>query len=186
MKHSVLSWIILVTVFAMLLPGGGLAAATGPLKPSAGEGGPYRVYLPMIAQATTPPPAYPWMYVQGSAVAAGNCGVVFFDGQVQYRDGVPQNGVCVYLGYYGPRIIKFSGSGGAGNGNWSFAPCGNGDCKGAFEIYVVACPPNVPDTGLILDPSSPPPAPLSDKFTPTVTDKCVIGKWTNILFRGTQ
>ena len=34
MKRSVLRWIALVTVFAMLLPVGSLAAATGPVKPS--------------------------------------------------------------------------------------------------------------------------------------------------------
>ena len=36
MKRSVLRWIILVTVFAMLLPVGSLAAATGPVKPLSG------------------------------------------------------------------------------------------------------------------------------------------------------
>lgn len=137
-----------------------------------------------------PPPApaaptYPWMLQSGSVRGAPQCGVVHFDGQVRYKNGTPQNGVCVYLGYYGPRTIKFSGGGGSGDGNWSFSPCGSGDCKGPFEIYVVQCPPNVPGAGLTLQGGSPP-APKSDKFTVTITDKCQQGQWTNIIFQNTQ
>jgi len=116
-------------------------------------------------------------------VAAPQCGVVNFEGKAVYKNGSPQNGVCIYLGYYGPRQIKYSGGGGKGNGNWGFSPCGAGDCKGSFEIYVVQCPANVPDAGLSLDPNSSPPVPVSDKFTATVTDKCQTGQWSNITFR---
>jgi uncharacterized protein YraI len=130
-------------------------------------------------------PQYPWMYQSGSARGAPQCGTVHFDGQVQYRNGTPQNGVCIYLDYYGPRTIKFSGGGGSGDGNWSFSPCGPGDCKGPFEIYVVECPANVPGAGLTLEGGSPPP-PRSNKFTATVTDKCQQGQWTNIIFKNTQ
>ncbi len=138
------------------------------------------------AQPTAVPVAqYPWSYVSGSAQGAPQCGVVHFDGQVQYKNGSPQNGVCIYLDYYGPRTIKFSGGGGAGDGNWSFAPCGSEACNGPIKIYVVECPANVPGAGLTLEGGSPP-APKSDVFSVTITDKCQQGQWTNIVFRNTQ
>jgi len=143
------------------------------------------------AQPTAPPappptaaPSFPFSYVQGSAIAGPQCGAVHFEGKAQYRNGSPQNGVCIYLGYYGPREIKYSGGGGKGDGNWGFSPCGNGACNGPFEIYVVACPSDMGGGGSkSLDPSGVPPAPVSDKFTATVTDKCVTGQWENITFR---
>ena len=121
----------------------------------------------------------------GAIRGAPQCGIVHFDGQVQYKNGTPQNGVCIYLDYYGPRTIKFSGGGGSGDGNWSFSPCGPGDCKGPFEIYVVECPGDVPGAGLTLEGGSPP-APRSNKFTATVSDKCQEGQWTNIIFKNTR
>ena len=133
-----------------------------------------------------PQPSYPWRYVSGSAIAAPQCGSPNFEGQVQYASGSGQNGVCIYLGYYGPRSIKYSGSGGKGDGNWGFSPCGAGDCNGPFELYVVQCPPNVPDAGLTLETNSVPPAPASDKFTANISNKCTTGQWTNIIFKGTQ
>lgn len=158
------------------------ALPTAPPRPTARP-------QPTSPPAPPPPtaaPSKPWMYVSGSAIPAPQCGVVSFEGQVQYRDGSPQNGVCVYLGYYGPRTIKFSGGGGKGNGNWGFSPCGQSACTGPVEIYVVQCPGSVPEAGLTLDPGSPAPAPVSDVFSVTVTDKCVTGQWTNIVFRSTQ
>ncbi len=142
-----------------------------------------------VPQPTSPPappqPSYPWR-LASSGSPAPNCGTVHFDGHVQYSNGSPQNGVCVYLGYYGPRTIKFSGGGGAGDGNWSFAPCGASACTGPVEIYVVACPSDIGShsAGLSLSPSSPPPAPQSDKFTVNITDRCVTGQWTDIIFKG--
>jgi uncharacterized protein YgiM (DUF1202 family) len=133
-----------------------------------------------------PQPSTPWVYVEGSAIAAPQCGVPNFEGQAQYPDGSPQNGVCILMDYYGPRQIKFSGGGGKGDGNWGFSPCGGGDCKGPFKIYVVECPSNVPDAGLSLDPGSPAPPAQSTVFTAEITDKCVTGQWTNIIFRGPQ
>ncbi len=99
-----------------------------------------------------------------------------------------ENGVCVYIGYYGPREIKYSGSGGAGNGNWGFAPCSYPQaCTGEYDIYVVACPPNVPTYGLSLDPSGTPPPPAkSQEWNADVTNKCAAGQWTGIVFRGTH
>jgi hypothetical protein len=136
------------------------------------------------APALPPAASYPWMYVQGSASGAPQCGVPNFKGQVQHPDGSPQNGVCVYIDYYGPRQIKFSGSGGQGDGNWGFSPCGDGACTGPIKIYVAQCPANIGDGGLNADQISSPPAPQSDVFTATITDKCQTGQWTNILFRG--
>jgi uncharacterized protein YraI len=130
-------------------------------------------------------PQYDWMLDAGAVRGAEQCGTVHFDGQVQYKNGTPQNGVCIYLDYYGPRTIKFSGGGGSGDGNWSFSPCGPGDCKGPFEIYVVECPGDVPGAGLTLEGGSPP-TPRSNKFTATVSDKCQQGQWTNIIFKNTR
>ncbi len=132
-----------------------------------------------------PAPQFDWMLEAGAVRGAPQCGTVHFDGQVQYKNGTPQNGVCVYLDYYGPRTIKFSGGGGSGDGNWSFSPCGAEACKGPFEIYVVECPGNVPGAGLTLEGGSPP-APRSNKFTATVSDKCQEGQWTNIIFKNTK
>jgi hypothetical protein len=133
-----------------------------------------------------PPPQYDWMYVAGSAIAAPQCGTPNFSGQVQYKDGNPQNGVCVYIDHYGPRQIKFSGSGGQGNGNWGFSPCGQGDCTGPTTVYVVQCPAGIGDGGVNADQIGSAPAPVSDKFTVNITDKCQTGQWTNIIFRGTK
>jgi len=130
-------------------------------------------------------PQYDWALQAGAVRGDPQCGTVHFDGQVQYKNGTPQNGVCVYIDYYGPRTIKFSGGGGSGDGNWSFSPCGPGDCKGPFEIYVVECPGNVPGAGLTLEGGSPP-APRSNKFTATITNKCQQGQWTNIIFKNTK
>ena len=133
-----------------------------------------------------PAPTYPWMYVSGSAIAAPQCGTVNFSGQVQYQSGSAQNGVCVYIDHYGPRQIKFSGSGGQGDGNWGFSPCGQGDCAGPTTIYIVECPAGIDDGGVNADEIGSPPAPQSDKFTVNVTDKCTTGQWTNIIFKGTR
>jgi hypothetical protein len=142
---------------------------------------------PPPAQPTAPPappaPSYPWSYVQGSGVGAPNCGVPNFAGKVTYKNGSPQNGVCVYIDYYGPRQIKFSGSGGQGDGNWGFSPCGDGACQGTIKIYVVQCPPGIGDGGLNAEQIGSPPPPQSDVFTATITDKCVTGQWTGITFR---
>lgn len=145
---------------------------------------------PTVPPPTAPPPppapSYPWTYVPGSAIPAPQCGVPNFQGQIQYRNGTPQNGVCVVIDYYGPRQLKYSGSGGQGDGNWGFAPCGQGACQGDIYIYVVECPPNVPDGGLSLEGSGIVLKQASDKFKATITDKCQAGQWTNIIFRGSQ
>jgi hypothetical protein len=133
-----------------------------------------------------PQPTYAWMYVGGSAIGAPQCGTPNFSGQVQYRDGNPQNGVCVYIDYYGPRQIKFSGGGGQGDGNWGFSPCGQGDCTGPITIYLVECPSGIGDGGFNAEQIGSAPAPVSDKFTATITNKCETGQWTNIIFRGTR
>ncbi len=137
-----------------------------------------------VQPAPPPAPTYPWMFVEGSARGAPQCGVPHFSGQVQYPDGGPQNGVCVYIDFYGPRQIKFSGSGGQGDGNWGFSPCGDGACQGPIKIYIVECPSGIGDGGINAEQIGSPPAPKSDVFTATITDKCVTGEWTNIVFRG--
>ena len=153
---------------------------------------PHRVPVPPtntpVPQPTQPPaPQYTWMYVQGSANPAPQCGVPNFQGQVQYADGTGQNGVCVLIDYYGPRQIKFSGSGGQGAGNWGFSPCGGGDCVGPQKIYIIECPAGgVPDGGLTLNPGDSVPAPQSDIFTANITNKCETGQWTNIIFKRTR
>jgi hypothetical protein len=136
--------------------------------------------------APPPAPTFPWMYVSGSAIAAPQCGIPNFSGQVQYQNGSPQNGVCVYIDHYGPRQIKFSGSGGQGDGNWGFSPCGQGDCAGPTTIYLVQCPEGIGDGGINADQIGSPPAPVSDKFTANITDKCTTGQWTNIIFKATR
>ena len=48
MKRFVLWFVICATLLVLILPGGSLAA--GPVNPSAGAGGPYQVYLPLIGK----------------------------------------------------------------------------------------------------------------------------------------
>ncbi len=144
---------------------------------------------PPPAQPTAPPappqPQYSFTYT-GSAVGAPQCAGAFFRGQVQYANGSPQNGVCVLVDYYGPRTIKFSGSGGQGDGNWGFTPCSAGACQGPYKIYVIECPAGgVPDAGLTLEGSGNYP-PQSNIFEASITDKCTQGEWSNIVFKGRQ
>jgi hypothetical protein len=137
------------------------------------------------APPAPPAPTFDWSLASAGS-GAPNCGTVAFQGQVQYANGSAQNGVCVYLGYYGPRTIKFSGGGAAGDGNWGFSPCGSQACTGPMEIYIVACPSDMGShpTGLTLSPGSPAPPPAnSAKFTVNVTDRCVTGQWTGIIFK---
>jgi hypothetical protein len=138
--------------------------------------------------AVPPPPAptYDWAYVAGSAIAAPQCDTPHFDGQAQYKNGSPANGVCIVVDYFGPRQLKYSGSGGKGDGNWGFSPCGRGDCKGDIYLYVVQCPPNVPDGGLSLADGGVALNVVSDKFKATITDKCQAGQWEGIIFRNTR
>ena len=163
-------------------------APTSPPAPTRPPTPPTAVPAPTSppAPVAPPPPSYSWgNYVTGSAIGAPQCGDVYFQGQVQYANGSPQNGVCVLIDYYGPRTVKFSGSGGAGDGNWGFAPCGGGACNGPFKIYVVQCPGEVPDGGLTLEGSGSYPQ-QSSAFETSVSDKCVQGQWTNIIFKGNQ
>jgi hypothetical protein len=161
--------------------------APPPAPTSAPRPRPQPTSPPPPPQPTSPPaPTFAWMYVQGSAIGAPQCGTPNFAGQVQYQSGAGQNGVCVYLDHYGPRQIKFSGSGGQGEGNWGFSPCGQGDCAGPTTIYLVQCPEGIGDGGLNADQIGSPPAPVSDKFTVNITDKCTTGQWTNIIFKATR
>jgi len=133
-----------------------------------------------------PAPTYDYMYVQGSAIGAPQCGTPNFSGQVQYKSGEPENWVCVYIDYYGPRQMKPSGGSGQGAGNWGFSPCGQGDCTGPITVYLTKCPDGMSEGGFNADQIGSAPPPISDKFTATITSKCETGQWTNIIFRGTR
>ncbi len=101
-------------------------------------------------------------------------------------NGNPENGVCLELDYYGPRTIKFSGSGGAGNGNWGFSPCSYPQaCTGEYDIYVVQCPTGgVPNNGQTISSGSQVPGSAnSQKFVGVVTNKCTAGQWYGIVFK---
>jgi uncharacterized protein YraI len=171
---------------------GGVQIAQAPAVPTAR---PQPTARPRPAQPPAPQPqpqpqpqpaaaSFPWMLVPGSVKAAGQCGAPYFKGQVQYKDGSPQNGVCLLIDRYGPRQIKYSGSDGAA-GNWGFTPCGEENC-GQVKIYVIECPPGVDAAGLSVGPGTPISAPQSDVFEVNVTDKCAAGQFENIIFRGTR
>jgi hypothetical protein len=51
MQRSVLKWIALATVFAVLLPAGSQAAGQAPVDPSAGPANTLLVYLPVVRGA---------------------------------------------------------------------------------------------------------------------------------------
>ena len=135
----------------------------------------------LIAQATTPPLAYPWMYVQGSAVAAPNCGVVFFTGQVQYRNGVATERCMCLPGLLWSTLSSSSPVVGAlemaiGPSH----PVDVMDCKGVFEIYVVACPRTYQVPGLSWIPAVLHPCRSLTSSRPRSPIGARIGQWTNI------
>ncbi len=163
------------------------AAPVQPTRPPAPRPQPQPTQPPAQPQPTSPPPAatYPWSYT-GSAIGAPQCGDVYFQGQAQYANGSPENGVCVLIDYYGPRTIKFSGSGGSGDGNWGFSPCGDGPCQGPIKILRRRVPGRRrarrrSDAGRFRYLPA-----QSNVFSANITDKCTQGQWTNIIFKRSQ
>ena len=56
---------------------------------------------------------------------------------------------------------------------------------GSDKLYIMKYTSGVPDGGLALEGSAGPP-PKSDFFQVDITDKCTMGQWSNIIFKGRQ
>lgn len=109
-----------------------------------------------VAEATQPPAAQPdpnaggnFPYILGTTERCDpNPGNTYFQGYVRDSNNNPLNGVCIHIGFFGPRNTKCSGCDGVGDGNWGFSPFGGPANSGtAVEIFVVPCPPNIPPGG---------------------------------------
>ena len=134
-------------------------------------------------------PQYSFTYTGSARSARRNAARPSSSGQVQYANGSPQNGVCVLIDYYGPRTIKFSGSG--GSRRWQL---------GLFALWRRRMPGS--DQNLSSSSSrarakrSQPSTwhlegagdftPQSNNLSANITDKCTQGQWTNIIFKGSQ
>jgi hypothetical protein len=139
-----------------------------------------KVLLPFVARPEAPP-AYPYRLIPESVTCAPNAGVSYYNGVVRDRAGNLQNGVCVHIAFYGPRQTKCSGCGGVGDGNWGFAPFGGwpAPANTPVEIFIVACPPDMPPGGQNSDFGDL--TPLSDKWLYTTTSTSM--QCTGITFR---
>ena len=132
---------------------GAIQVATNiPAPPPTAVPAPTQPPAPTAAPAATQPPAAQ-QPAQGNfrfslgttekceAYVIQTEGAAYFNGFVRHRDNSLFNGVCVHIGFYGPRSTKCSGCDGVGDGNWSFSPFGGPAPKGVpVEIFVIACP----------------------------------------------
>lgn len=85
----------------------------------------------------------------GSVNCQPNPGITYFKGFTRDANNNLINAVCIHIAFYEPRTTKCSGCDGVGDGNWGFAPFGNNPAPSGtpIEIFVVECPPNLPQSG---------------------------------------
>ena len=85
----------------------------------------------------------------GSVNCQPNPGITYFKGFTRDASNNLINAVCIHIAFYEPRTTKCSGCDGVGDGNWGFAPFGNSPAPSGtpIEIFVVECPPNLPQSG---------------------------------------
>jgi hypothetical protein len=119
-----------------------------------------------------PPPAdnFPFMLLEGVERCDPNPGNTYFSGYVRRADNSLENGVCVHIAYYEPRVTKCSGCDGVGDGNWGFSPFGGPAPSGVpVEIFVVPCSGNMPLGGQTAATGFGDLSPQSKKWTRTIT-----------------
>jgi formylglycine-generating enzyme required for sulfatase activity len=95
MKRSILRWITLVTVFAMLLPAAGLAAGQDPVDALAGLDALQRVYLPVISKG---PSSLPTIFADTANVLS--------DATTQYLTSVSAEGSTFTFSSLTPELMR--------------------------------------------------------------------------------
>jgi uncharacterized protein YraI len=99
-------------------------------------------------QEPEPPSQGDFPFTLGEGRCDPNAGMTYFEGYVRDSNNNPVNGVCVHIHFYEPRNTKCSGCDGVGDGVWGFSPFGGPAPQGTpVEIFVVACDPNIPESG---------------------------------------
>ncbi len=121
------------------------------------------------APPPTPVPQTPFLLLEGVERCDPNPGQTYFSGFTRARDNSLINGVCIHIGFFGPRTTKCSGCDGVGDGNWGFSPFGGPATPGTtVEIFVIQCPVNLPAGGQSSDFADL--TPQSPKWVKTITD----------------
>ncbi|MGE5602158.1 MAG: hypothetical protein ACM30E_03855 [Nitrososphaerales archaeon] len=164
-RFAVVALVTLVALLLTLTTGAAGSSARATVA-SAWPDAAYTVLLPFVTQSEVP---LAYRLIPESVTCAPNAGISYYNGVVRDRAGNLQNGVCVHIAFYGPRQTKCSGCGGVGDGNWGFAPFGAAPAPAntPVEIFIVACPPDIPPEGQNSDFGEL--TPLSDKWLYTTT-----------------
>lgn len=120
--------------------------------------------------APTAVPNFPFLLLN-TETCSPNAGNTYFNGFARRADNSTENGVCIHIGFYGPRNTKCSGCDGVGDGNWGFSPFGGPAPAGTpVEIFVVQCPGAMPLGGQTEGTGFGDLTPLSPKWTKTINE----------------
>ena len=100
-----------------------------------------------------------------------NAGTTYFEGYVRDTNNNPANYHCVHIAFYGPRKTVCSGCDGVGDGRWGHSPFGGPAPSGTpVEIFIVACPPDMPKFGQDENTGFTDLTPLSPKWTRVINE----------------
>ena len=136
---------------------------------------------PPVATATRPGPSattaptWQFEYMKDSMEVEANCGSVYLEGAVVYRDGQPLDGITVRLRWWDNVEYELSGQpGGHSAGKWGFSPL-SPEQNRAYQPFM-----------LDIVESQANPVPLSEELRVEMVDCSQAGQFTNITFVGTR